>query len=119
MGLPKKPVRVYDIVQQLAVVDDDVLERFDVDTIGMGLGFLPKEEDWKEWILPDGTPCLIPDYLNIKKRGKDWVALSEERLELGIQKQGCLYFEQTYYPLGNRNIENDDFSDLKEIKKVD
>ena len=28
LGLPKKPIRVYDPVQQLAIVDEDVLERF-------------------------------------------------------------------------------------------
>ncbi len=117
LGLPEKPVRIYDMVQQLAIVDEDVLERFDVDTIEMGRGFLLEEEDWKEWVLPDGTPCLIPDYINIEKQGQDWMILSDEALELGIQKQGCLYFEQTYYPLMERGIENDDFSDLEDVLK--
>jgi len=63
LGLPPSPIRVYDLVQQLAIVDDDVLERFGVDTIEMGRGFLTEEKDWKEWILPDGTPCLIPHYI--------------------------------------------------------
>ena len=39
LGLPERPVRVYDIVQQLAVIDEDVLDRFGVDTIEMGRGF--------------------------------------------------------------------------------
>ena len=28
LGLPKRPIRVYDPVQQLAIVDEDVLQRF-------------------------------------------------------------------------------------------
>ncbi|MCP4383674.1 MAG: hypothetical protein GY798_20035, partial [Hyphomicrobiales bacterium] len=36
LGLPEKPVRVYDIIQQLAVIDEDVLDLFDVDTIELG-----------------------------------------------------------------------------------
>ena len=32
LGLERKPIRVYDIQQQLAIVDSDVLDRFDVDT---------------------------------------------------------------------------------------
>ena len=31
LGLPKKTIRVYDPIQQLAIVDDDVLEKFGVD----------------------------------------------------------------------------------------
>ena len=33
LGLPPKPIRVYDVIQQLAIVDEDVLDRFDIDTI--------------------------------------------------------------------------------------
>ena len=39
LGLPKRPIRVYDPVQQLAIVDPDVLDLFGVDTIEMGRGF--------------------------------------------------------------------------------
>ena len=39
LGLPKKTIRVYDPVQQLAIVDDNVLDKFGVDTIELGRGF--------------------------------------------------------------------------------
>jgi uroporphyrinogen decarboxylase len=115
LGLPPSPVRVYDLVQQLAIVDDDILDRFGVDTIEMGRGFLTDKKNWKDWILPDGTPCLIPYYINLDKRGDDWIVFSTDGIELGIQKKGWLYFEQTYYPLLERGITNDDFSDLEDI----
>jgi len=35
LDLPPKTVRVYDMVQQLAIVDEDVLDRLGVDTIEM------------------------------------------------------------------------------------
>lgn len=115
LGLPQRPVRVYDMVQQLAIVDDDVLDLFEVDTIEMGRGFLLDESDWKDWILPDGTPCQIPAYIPIDKSGDSWVVLSEQGQVLGIQKPGFLYFEQVYFPLMERGIQHDDFSDLEEI----
>lgn len=115
LGLPPQPIRVYDVVQQLAVVDEDVLDRFGVDTIEMGRGFLLEDRDWKEWILPDGTSCLIPRYINLEKRGEDWYLLSDDGLPLAVQKKGWLYFEQTSYPLADREIDGDDFSDLEEI----
>jgi len=115
LGLRPKPVRVYDMVQQLAIVDEDVLDRFGVDTIEMGRGFLLEQGDWKDWILPDGSPCLIPRFIQIEKRDKDWFVFNEDGRELGVQKQGWLYFEQTYYPLRDRPIADDDFKDLEEI----
>ncbi|HLA84177.1 MAG TPA: hypothetical protein VJL29_05245, partial [Thermoguttaceae bacterium] len=39
LGLPRRPTRIYDPIQQLAVVDDDVLDRFGVDTIELGRAF--------------------------------------------------------------------------------
>jgi len=115
LDLPPRPVRIYDMVQQLAVVDEDVLDRFGVDTIEMGRAFLLRDEDWKEWELPDGSPCLIPGFINVERRGGDWVVLSDKGQELGLQKQGCLYFEQTHFPLMERGIAGDDFSDLEDI----
>jgi len=115
LGLPNPPIRVYDLVQQLAVVDDDVLDLFEVDTIEMGRGFLNEDKDWKEWNLPDGTPCYVPFYVNLEKRGEDWYLQSDDGRDLGIQKKGCIYFEQTYFPLMERGIQGDDFSDLEDI----
>ena len=60
LGLEPRQVRVYDPVQQLAVVDDDVLDRFEVDTIELGRGFALDNSSWADWVLPDGTPCQMP-----------------------------------------------------------
>jgi len=51
LGLDRKPIRVYDIQQQLAIVDDDVLDRFDVDTIELGRAFALDDADWADWTL--------------------------------------------------------------------
>ena len=115
LGLPKKAVRVYDMVQQLAIIDEDVLDLFGVDVIEMGRGFLLDDGDWKPWILPDGTPCEIPYYTNLELRGEDWFILDKEGVEMGVLKKGSLYFEQTLFPLMERGIENDDFEDLEEM----
>jgi uroporphyrinogen decarboxylase len=115
LDLPPKPVRVYDMIQQLAIVDEDVLDRFSVDTVEMGRGFLLEDRDWKDWILPDGTPCKIPFYIHVERRGEDWLLLNENGQELAVQKKGFLYFEQTYFPLKDRHFATDDFSDLEDV----
>jgi len=111
LQLPAKPIRVYDLIQQLAIVDEDVLERFQVDTIEMGRGFALEEDDWQEWPLPDGTPALVPAWTKLERQGNRWVILSESGRELGHMPDGSLYFEQTYYPFA----EKDDLTALADI----
>src|ERR1043165_4420522 len=48
LGLPKKPIRVYDPIQQLAIVDEDVLQLFGVDTIELGRAFCLEDKDWTD-----------------------------------------------------------------------
>src|SRR5271157_5375235 len=60
LGLPPATIRVYDPIQQLAILDEDVLDRFGVDTIEMGRGFALDEGSWADWTLTDGTPCKMP-----------------------------------------------------------
>lgn len=98
LGLPRRPVRVFDVVQQLAVVDEDLLDRFGVDTVELGRGFSKADSDWKEWSLPDGTPCLVPAWADLRKEGADWWLYNGEGRKAGLQKSGSLYFDQVYWP---------------------
>lgn len=98
LGLPERPVRVYDIVQQLAVIDTDVLDRFGVDTIELGRGFSLSDDDWADWVLPDGTPCQVPAWSLPQRDGDRWVIRSPSGRVVAVMPDGALYFEQTYWP---------------------
>jgi uroporphyrinogen decarboxylase len=108
LGLPARPVRVYDPIQQLAIVDDDVLQRFGVDTVEMGRGFSHDSRDWQEWTLPDGSPCLMPSWVNLERRTGEWVMKSPAGTVIGRMPDGALYFEQVNYPF----IETEDLPGL-------
>jgi len=99
LGLASKPIRVYDVIQQLAIVDEDVLSRFGVDCIEMGRGFALRDDSWKPWVLPDGTDCLIPAWTRMERRSDRWVILSNSGKVFAHMPDGTLYFEQTYFPL--------------------
>lgn len=99
MGLPKKAIRVYDPIQQLAIVDEDVLDRFGVDVIDLGRGFALDEASWADWTLPDGTPCKMPAWALPERLDGKWVFRSKSGKVIGHMPPGALYFEQTYYPL--------------------
>ena len=98
LKLPKRPIRVYDIIQQMAVVDEDVLERFGVDTIELGRAFAQEERYWRDWVLPDGTPCQVPIWLKPERDGDRWVLRSPRGRVMAQMPDGALFFEQTYYP---------------------
>jgi len=111
LGLPPRPVRVYDVVQQLAVVDGDVLDRFGVDTIELGRGFAQDDESWLPWTLPDGTACFVPAWTPIERDDGRWVIRSESGRVLAHMPDGALYFEQTYFPF----LEGDDLDAISDM----
>jgi uroporphyrinogen decarboxylase len=110
LGLAPRPIRVYDPLQQLAIIDDDVLERFSVDTIELGRGFALADKDWADWILPDGTPCQMPRWALPERQEKQWVLRSESGRVLARMPDGAIYFEQCYWPY----LEHDDLDRLPE-----
>ncbi len=111
LGLRPRPIRVYDVVQQLAIVDQDVLERFGVDTMELGRGFALDESSWSPWTLPDGTPCFVPAWTQIERDDKRWVIRSRSGRILAHMPDGALYFEQTYFPF----LEGDDLSAIRDV----
>jgi uroporphyrinogen decarboxylase len=107
LGLPHKPIRVYDIIQQMAIVDEDVLQRFRVDTIELGRVFAQEDEYWHEWVLPNGTPCQIPIWIKPERDGARWIIRSDGGRIIAQMPDGALYFEQTYYPFAEGPIDHD------------
>ena len=108
LGFPGKPVRVYDPVQQLAIVDDDVLESFGVDTIELGRGFALNDDSWGDWVLPDGAPCQMPLWALPEREENCWIIRSRMTGRIiAKMPDGALYFEQTYWPFaeGEVNLE--------------
>ena len=110
LGLPKKPIRVYDPVQQLAIVDEDVLQRFQVDTIELGRAFALEDKYWAEWTLPDGTPCLMPAWALPERDNGEWVIRSHvSGRVIARMPESVWYFEQTHWPF----LEQDDLDHIE------
>ena len=99
LGLPESIPKVYDIPQQLAIIEEDVLEQFNIDVIELGRGFCQDYSYWKPWVLPDGSKCLIPKWINPVRQNDHWIIHHPDGTPIAIQKKGMLYFEQTCFPL--------------------
>jgi uroporphyrinogen decarboxylase len=113
LGLPKKTMRVYDPVQQLAIVDEDVLSLFGVDTIELGRAFALDDKDWVDWTLPNGAPCQMPVWAKPEPDNGGWIYRSETGRVIARMPKGALYFEQVYYPFN----EHDDIEHLDDAQK--
>jgi uroporphyrinogen decarboxylase len=112
LGLPKKSIRVYDPVQQLAIVDEDVLQRFQVDTIELGRAFAHEDKYWAEWTLPDGTPCFMPSWARPDRDNGEWVIRSHASGRvIARMPENVWYFEQTYWPF----LEQDDLDHIEAV----
>lgn len=107
LGLEPKPVRVWDIQQQLAIVDDDVLDRFGVDTIELGRGFALGDGDWVDWALPDGTPCQVPVWAKPERVERGWVLRSRTGRVSARMPDGALYFDTAYFPWAEGEPDHD------------
>jgi hypothetical protein len=73
LGLKDQPVRIVDPFQMLAEVEMEVIEKLEIDTIGLWLptnffGF--RNENWKPWKLFDGTKVMVPEKFNTKRDDK-------------------------------------------------
>lgn len=99
LGIQSGDIYVYDVVQQLAIVEPEVLDRFGIDTIELGRGFATVETDWHDWVLPDRTPCKIPAFIHPVRAEDGWRIYHQDGTLMAIQKTGSLYFEQTCFPL--------------------
>ncbi|HTY59029.1 MAG TPA: uroporphyrinogen decarboxylase family protein [Bacteroidota bacterium] len=98
LGLPLRPVRVQEPKQQIAIVDEDVLDLFSVDVTELGRAFALEDSDWADWVLPDGTPCQIPAWIKPERDGARWIVRSATGRAIAQMPDGALYFEQTHYP---------------------
>ena len=100
LGLNSELARMYDFLQQLAYPEKEVRDIFHIDAIDAGQAFLAEDSNWKEWILNDGSKCLIPIFIKIEFDEKGTVLLKDsEGRVLGKKPKTSLYVDQAYWPL--------------------
>lgn len=114
LGLKPMPIRIYDPIQQLAILDDDILNTFGADTVELGRAFALNEKDWKPWTLPDGKDCFLPSWVNVEYESKRWIIRSDSGKIIAQMPDGAQFFEQLYYPFYE---EGADVSDLDAAMK--
>jgi len=104
LGIRDGRTRVFDMVQQLAEPEAWYLDRFRIAAVNAGREFAP--DGWKGWTLPDGSPCEVPAYCDLRREGEDWVVYNAEGVAVGRMIAGATYFSQDCFPMADDDWED-------------
>lgn len=99
MGMEGGHTRVYDVVQQLALPEDEMLEALGVDVIDIGRAFNTSDSDWHDVTLPDGSAAQYPAWFRPEKQPDgSQVFYSKDGEPLAKMPEGATFFDQTCFP---------------------
>lgn len=94
--------RLYDIMQQLAEPDLQVLEHYGADVAQVHRlrpAFGIRIDRWKEWRLQDGSRCLVPEGFEPVRLTDGSEELRKDGIVVARRPAGGYYFDRAYFPL--------------------
>ncbi len=115
LGFRHGRTRVYDVVQQLALPEPEILDFAGADVIDLGRAWLTADADWKDWTLPDGSPAELPATAGFEPRDGGWVVRSADGTIIGEMPAGTFYLSQKYFPLAEWNGEAAELDKLPKL----
>lgn len=99
LGMHSGHTRIYDVVQQVAYPEQEILDRFGVDVVDIGRAFNEKDEDWYDVELADGSVGQYPVWFRPRKRENGaWEAYDREGTLIAKMPVGATFFDQMYFP---------------------
>jgi uroporphyrinogen decarboxylase len=98
LPLKDRRIWVYDVVQQVAQPSAELLDHFRVDALDLGRTFNPGDEDWYDYVLPNGSTAQQPKWFRPRKQpdGSFLAYRGEEAIAL-MPATGFSY-DQIVYP---------------------
>ncbi|WP_010253611.1 uroporphyrinogen decarboxylase family protein [Treponema primitia] len=99
LGINDRSCKIYDVVQQVAQPELNVLDAIHGDTLCLGRAFNDKPEDWYDVTLADGSLGQYPVWFKPTKAEKGgYNYYDEEGDYLARMPEGGTFFDQTYFP---------------------
>lgn len=93
--------RIYDVVQQVAQIEDSVIDTLGVDVIDIGRAFNTDDKDWYDVTLADGSTGQYPHWFKPKKEGENYSVYHENGQKIASMPSGATFFDQTVFPYVN------------------
>jgi uroporphyrinogen decarboxylase len=99
LGMQRGHTRVYDVVQQLAQPEDEMLDRLQIDAVDIGRTFNPRDEDWYDITLPNGTCVQFPVWFHpVQQPNGVWDVFDADGDRVATMPPGATFFDETIFP---------------------
>jgi len=99
LGINSGRTLVYDVVQQLAQPEDEIIKRFNIDVVDLGRTFNTADSDWHEITAADGSKAFYPKWFHPKLTDDGtWLAYDAEGTLIAKMPTGATFFDQACYP---------------------
>ncbi len=93
-----RPSRIFDVVQQLANVDMEIINSFGIDVLDINR-ISAMSGNWYEVELADGSTGEYPDwYRPVKNQDGSWHTTGPDGTILSRMAAGATFFDQMYFP---------------------
>ena len=96
LGISEGDIYVFDIMQQLALVEEPILRRFGCDVVILDEDALGP---WQDYTLPDGTPAKIPADFESEPDGEGGLYWIKDGIRVSHMPASSFYFDSIYHPL--------------------
>ena len=108
---------IYDVIQQLAMVDMSIIDLFGVDALDINRVSIDSA-DWYDVTLSDGSKAEFPEWFHpVKAEDGSWYTSDNEDTIISKMSSGATFFDQMFYPYENGYP--NDFSGLQNaLKKI-
>lgn len=105
LGYRDLPVKVFDVHQMLASVDDEIRREVHSDAIELKRlngGFETRIDSWNgRNIFDDGSRYLFPDGFDPKVKEDGSLVIERDGVEVATMPRGGHYFDRSYFPLAH------------------
>jgi len=113
MGLKTGQTRIYDVVQQLAEPEDEILDQFHIDVLDIGRMFNTDKNDWYPVTMANGEQGAYPSWFHPQEAEDDTsIVRSKDGLIIAKMIKGSFFYNQTCFPYLDGYPDN--FDRLKE-----
>ena len=107
LGMAGGHTRVYDVVQQLAQPEDEIIDLLGADVLDVGRAFNGQDGDWYDMTLPDGSPAQYPAWFRpVPLENGSWVHIDGDGDTIARMPAGATFFDQQVFPYQHGYPEN-------------
>lgn len=102
LGIGTGHNRIYDVVQQLAQPEDDILDRFGIDVLDIGRTFNTRDEDWRDIRMFNGGLAQYPRWFQPEATPEGgWIARATDGTPIAEQLKDMAFYDQSCFPWEN------------------